>query len=65
MSTCMIWTDIPDSLPWMDDKTSTYMETNIASQDNSATPLLNFGASQMGAARNEEGLRLNVDGVYV
>ena len=39
------------------------METNIASQDNSATPLLNFRASQMKAARSsDDGLQLDMEG---
>ena len=38
------------------------METNIVSQDNSATPLLNFGASQLRAARSDDGLQLNAEG---
>lgn len=47
----------------MDDKTSAYMETNIASQDNSATPLLNFRASQMKAAHSsDDGIQLDVEG---
>ena len=39
------------------------METNIASQDSSATPLLNFRASQMKAARSsDDGLQLDMEG---
>lgn len=53
--------DIPDSLSWMDDKTSAYLETNIAGQDNSATPLLNLRASQMRAAHSQDGLQLNIE----
>ena len=60
---CALLSDVPDNLPWLDDKTSTYMETNIASQDNSATPLLNFRASQMKAARSsDDGLQLDMEG---
>ena len=60
----LVWCppDIPDSLPWPDDKTISFMETNIVSQDNSATPLLNFGASQLRAARSDDGLQLNAEG---
>ncbi|KAL8588380.1 hypothetical protein ACOMHN_028687 [Nucella lapillus] len=49
----------------VDGKTSAYMETNMVSQDNSATPLLNFRASQMKAAHladaDTKDLRLYVD----
>nr|KAG5703242.1 hypothetical protein BaRGS_034153 [Batillaria attramentaria] len=53
--------DVSENLPWMDDKTSMYMETNIAGQDNSATPLLNYRASQMKSARSDDALNLDVE----
>lgn len=54
--------DIQEALPNADDKTSAYLETNIAGQDNSATPLLNFRASQIRAAQQLDGnLQMDVD----
>ncbi|XP_076440605.1 transmembrane protein 59-like [Babylonia areolata] len=46
--------DIPDETPWPDDRTSSFVETNIAGQDNSATPFFSFafGPSQLRSARS-------------
>jgi hypothetical protein len=44
----------------MDDKTSAYFETNIAGQDNSATPLLNVRPSQIRSSHSQDGLQMDV-----